>query len=248
MSSPIVFDRVKFRHSTPSLAVSLDLSLPEGQVTAIVGPSGSGKSTALQLINGLLRPDSGTVSVFGKPIDYQSLQTLRRRIGYLVQGTSLFPHLTIEQNIALTARIRGEAVESKRIDNLMGRMGLPLTYRQRHPHQLSGGEQQRAAICMVLYGSPSILLLDESLGSLDAITRIEIQQQLLELQAEARFTTVLITHDMTEALRLGNQLLVLSHGNVEAMGTATEVQHSRSELVQKLFRYAAVQHLKPGNA
>ncbi|MEJ1237954.1 ATP-binding cassette domain-containing protein [Chryseolinea sp. T2] len=248
MSSPIVFERVTFRHGAQSPSVDLDLSLPEGKVTTIVGPSGSGKSTMLQLINGLLRPNSGTVSVFGKPIDYQALQTLRRRIGYLVQGTSLFPHLTIEQNIALTARIRGEVTESKRIDELMSRMGLPLSYRQRHPRQLSGGEQQRAAICMVLYGSPSILLMDESLGSLDAITRIEIQQQLLTLQAEAHYTTVLITHDMTEALRLGDQLLVLSHGNVEAMGTAVEVQQSSSELVQKLFRYSAYQHLKPGNA
>jgi osmoprotectant transport system ATP-binding protein len=121
----------------------------------------------------------------------------------------------------------------------MARMQLPPEFRQRYPYQLSGGEQQRAAICMALYGKPPILLMDESLGSLDSITRVEIQDQLLALQAEEKYTTVMVTHDLQEALRFGDYLLVLNKGSVEAQGTPQEVQSSSSELVQKLFAYAA---------
>lgn len=238
MNAAITLERVTFHHRPETLAIDINLTIPEAEVTAVVGLSGSGKSTLLQLINGMIRPQRGRVSVFGEPIDYNRLQPLRRRIGYMTQGPGLFPHLTIEKNIALASRIRNEDPSDERIDHLMTRMGLATSYRRRHPHQLSGGEQQRAAICMALYTRPEVLLMDESLGALDVITRADIQQQLAELQKAERCTIVLITHDMHEAMRMGNRLLVLHKGRVEAYGTTQEVQLSKSELVQKLFAYA----------
>ena len=238
MRYAISLDDLVFQYNAGSRPLQFNLAFPEGMITAVVGVSGSGKSTLLQLINGMVRPDRGRVSVAGEPIDYARLQALRRNIGYMAQGPGLFPHLTIEKNIALASRIRGEVVEQERITQLMEGVGLPASYRQRHPYQLSGGEQQRAAICMALYNRPPILLMDESLGSLDAITRAEIQEQLATLQQRERCTMVLVTHDLYEALRLGDFLLVLHQGRVEAFGTPQEVKSSPSELVQKLFAYS----------
>jgi osmoprotectant transport system ATP-binding protein len=238
MSHPIVLENVVFQHPGNERPLRLNVAFQQGQITAVVGPSGSGKSSLLQLINGLVRPNSGTVVVSGRPIDYTRLSALRRTIGYMVQGAGLFPHLSIERNIGLASRIRSEALSSDRIDELMTRMGLPLDYRLRYPHELSGGEQQRAAICMSLYARPAIVLMDESLGSLDAITRVEIQTQLRQLQRHEQCTMVLVTHDMQEALRMGQQLLVMNQGLVEAFGTAAEVRKSESNLVQKLFAYS----------
>lgn len=238
MNAAITLERVTFQHSPDARLVDISVTIPDAAVTAVVGLSGSGKSTLLQLINGMVRPHSGSVSLFGKPIDYERLPHLRRRIGYMAQGPGLFPHLTVEKNIALASRIRKEDPSDERINHLMTRMGLALSYRKRHPYQLSGGEQQRAAICMALYTRPSVLLMDESLGALDVITRTEIQLQLAQLQKAEQCTMIFITHDMQEALRLGDRLLVMHEGHVEAFGTTHEVQSSKSELVQKLFAYS----------
>jgi len=240
MSSVISFENVVFQHRTQENPLHLNIGLPSAKITAIVGPSGSGKSSLLQLINGLLRPVSGIVHVLGSPIDYTRLEQLRRRIGYVVQSAGLFPHLTIAQNISLSAHIKGEAVSEDRIDELMTKMTLSGQFKQRHPYQLSGGEQQRAVICMALYGRPDIVLLDESMGSLDSITRVEIQDQLMTLQSEEKYSAVLVTHDLQEALRLGDYLIVINRGNIEAHGTAQEVQSSPSELVQKLFEHSTI--------
>ena len=246
MSQPISFEDVVFKYHPLSKPLQLNVAFAQGKVTAIVGLSGSGKSTLLQLINGLLRPDKGMIRVLGNPINYSRLQDLRRKIGYVAQGAGLFPHLTIEKNIGLASKIIGETLSNERVDELMDRMGLPHEYRQRHPYQLSGGEQQRAVICMALYARPPVVLMDESMGSLDAITRIEIQDQLLQLQDHEKCTIVLVTHDMQEALHLGDQLMVLNAGIVEAFGSPQDVQSSKSELIQKLFASAAGTRTKTG--
>src|SRR5260370_1875453 len=149
-----------------------------GGTTAVVGPSGSGKSTLLQLINGLVRPSSGTVHVHGKPIDYDRLPELRRQIGYAVQGTGLFPHLTVERNITLLARLGGWEAEriSARAQELMERIGLPWTFATRYPHELSGGQQQRVGLCRSLKLRPPRFLLSEPFDALDPITHSRIQQ------------------------------------------------------------------------
>src|SRR5258707_13414330 len=211
----------------------------DGATPAVVGPSGSGKSTLLQLINGLVRPSSGTVHVHGKPINYDRLPELRRQIGYTVQGTGLFPHLTVERNITLLARLVGWKAERirARAQELMERVGLPWMFATRYPHELSGGQQQRVGLCRAMMLQPPLFLLDEPFGALDPVTRNEIQQQLVLLQQLEPRTIVLVTHDLHEALRLAQRLLVLDHGRIAQHGPGDEIVNAPAdEFVRKFFQ------------
>jgi osmoprotectant transport system ATP-binding protein len=203
----------------------INLAFADDVTTAVVGPSGSGKSTLLQLINGLVRPDRGTVSVFGEPIDYGRLSALRLRIGYAVQGTGLFPHLTVAGNITLLARLAGWEPKriSARMEALMQLVNLPLTYAGRFPHELSGGEQQRVGLCRAMMLNPRLFLLDEPFGALDPGTRNEIQREFLHLQRVEARTIVLVTHDLREALKLAQRLVVLNRGAVAQHGASQDV-------------------------
>src|SRR5579872_2051001 len=149
------------------------IEFADGVTTAILGPSGSGKSTLLQLINGLVRPSEGTVHVFDRPIDYGHLPALRRQIGYAVQGTGLFPHLTVEGNVTLLARLVGWSKDRirQRAQQLMSLVNLPWEYAVRYPHELSGGQQQRVGLCRAMMLNPPVFLLDEAFGALDPVTR-----------------------------------------------------------------------------
>lgn len=200
-------------------ATALDgvtLLFPDSVITAVIGPSGCGKSTLLKLCNGLIRPDSGTVQVFDEPIDYDALPALRRRLGYAVQGNVLFPHLTARENITLLARLEGweAAAIQERVDELMTLSQLAEEQLDRYPHQLSGGQQQRVGLCRAMMLRPEILLLDEPFGAIDPITREDIQQQLLVLQRAEPRTSVLVTHDMREALTLAEHIVVMGKGRV----------------------------------
>ncbi|RMD86366.1 MAG: ABC transporter ATP-binding protein [Calditrichaeota bacterium] len=235
---PIIFEEVsKFYNGKPALK-DVNLSLPSDCTTAIIGPSGSGKSTLLQLINGLLIPDHGQVLVYGKPIDYSCLPKLRRHIGYAVQGTGLFPHLTVEQNITLLARLMKwdkQQIE-KRARELMDLVNLPHSYRKRYPHELSGGEQQRVGLCRAMMLNPKIFLLDEPFGALDPITRSEIHQEFVKLQKLEARTIVMVTHDLKEALKLGDFLVILNQGKVEQCGKPQEIlQNPASEFVKNFL-------------
>lgn len=209
----------------------------DGVTTAIVGPSGSGKSTLLQLINGLVHPNSGTVQVFGKAIDYNRLPQLRRQIGYAVQGTGLFPHLTVERNITLLAHLSGWNTERirTRAQELMERVGLSWTFATRYPHQLSGGQQQRVGLCRAMMLSPPLFLLDEPFGALDPITRNEIQQEFLRLQQSEPRTMVLVTHDLREALRLAQRLIVLERGRIAQHGPGEEIVNAPADAFIRNF-------------
>jgi osmoprotectant transport system ATP-binding protein len=217
----------------------VDLTFADDVTTAVVGPSGSGKSTLLQLINGLERPSHGTVLAFGKPIDYQRLPELRLRIGYAVQGTGLFPHLTVEANITLLARLArwdGERITA-RTDELMGLVNLPPSYGKRYPHELSGGEQQRVGLCRAMMLNPPIFLLDEPFGALDPMTRGEIQREFLHLQRSEARTIVLVTHDLREALKLAQRLVVLDRGRLVQHGTYEEIlEHPADAFVRSFFQ------------
>ena len=194
----------------------IQLTFPEGLITAVIGPSGCGKSTLLKLCNGLIRPDSGEVRVFGQALDYQALPQLRRRLGYAVQGTGLFPHLSARQNITLLAALEGWAERdiSARLDELLALSHLQREQLDRYPHQLSGGQQQRVGLCRAMMLRPEILLLDEPFAAIDPLTRADIQQQLLALhQAEPR-TAVLVTHDMREALLLADHIVIMNSGRL----------------------------------
>jgi osmoprotectant transport system ATP-binding protein len=204
----------------------------------VVGSSGSGKSTLLQLINGLVRPSTGTVRVFDEPIDYARLPELRRQIGYAVQGTGLFPHMNVEKNITLLARLSGWDAESSqaRVRDLMGRVGLPWQFAGRYPHELSGGQQQRVGLCRAMMLNPPLLLLDEPFGALDPITRRDIQGEFLRLQAAEPRTMILVTHDLAEALKLAQRLIMLDHGQLVQHGTCAEILDApANEMVRDFF-------------
>lgn len=196
---------------------NLSLELPSLAATALIGPSGSGKSTLLKLINGLLVPEQGNVWIDDRPLDYSDLSGLRNRMGYMVQGGGLFPHLTIGANIGLKAKLLGwqRSRIEQRIEQLLSMVSLPTSYCDRHPYQLSGGEQQRAAICRALMLQPDILLLDEPFGALDPVTRREIQREFVNIKNSLGFTAILVTHDLREAMLLADHVVLLNDGRVE---------------------------------
>jgi osmoprotectant transport system ATP-binding protein len=235
---PIAFDHVSKFYGNEVALEEIHLAFEENQTTSVVGTSGSGKSTLIQLINGLARPDKGTASVFGEPIDYQRLPELRLRIGYAVQGTGLFPHLTVEQNINLLARLNHwEPGRIKaRAEELMRLVNLPLGLRTRYPYELSGGQQQRVGLCRAMMLNPKIFLLDEAFGALDPITRNEIHEEFLRLQESEARTIVLVTHDLREALKLAKRIVILHRGRLMQYGTSEEIlKHPANEFVQNFM-------------
>ena len=198
----------------------VDLALPAGATSALVGPSGCGKTTALQLVNGVYRPDEGAVSVFGERVPEVGLEAFRRRIGYAVQGAGLFPHMTVAENASLLARLEGwdpDAMTARRRE-LFAVVGLQGRLEDRYPHELSGGQQQRVGLCRALMLKPRLLLLDEPFSAIDPITKQDVYRQFEQLRDHERVTTVLVTHDMREALRLADHLVVMGAGGVVQAG------------------------------
>jgi osmoprotectant transport system ATP-binding protein len=215
----------------------ISLGFEEKKITAIIGRSGSGKSTLLQFINGLIKPSAGSISVFGKGLNYQEISATRLRMGYMVQGTGLFPHLTIFKNISIAAKISGYPLNvNQRVRELMALVGLPESFQRKYPFELSGGEQQRVGICRALFLNPAILLMDEALGALDPITRQEIQSEILKLQQLEPRTILLVTHDMREAKILADYILVIDKGEVQQYDTKEIVlQRPSNAIVEKLI-------------
>jgi osmoprotectant transport system ATP-binding protein len=205
--------------------VSLDLE--RGQTTAILGESGSGKSTLVQLIIGLLRPDSGSVKTLGGDIDYDNPGPMRRRIGYAIQDVALFPHLKIRENILLPARLSNWTDEdgNARLAELLDLMQLPDDVLDRYPHELSGGQQQRAGLCRAMMLHPELLLLDEPFSGLDTLTRRSIHAQFLALQEREAVSCVLVTHDPQEAINLAQYIAVMRDGRLQQFGTVDVVMN-----------------------
>ncbi len=217
---------------------SVNLSFTDDITTALIGPSGSGKSTLLQLINGLARPDSGEVHLFGRRLAYDQIAHLRRRIGYAVQGTGLFPHLTVGENIGLLARIEkwDSPKRRRRIEELMRLVELPQEYAERYPHELSGGEKQRVGLCRAMVLGPPVFLLDEPFGALDPITRREIHGEFKRLQKSEARTIVMVTHDLREALSLADQIVVMHKGRVVQNGPSGEVvENPANSFIRRFF-------------
>lgn len=225
----------------------MTLGFREREVTALVGASGCGKSTLLKLCNGLLRPDGGEVRAFGDPLDYQHLPALRRRMGYAVQGTGLFPHLSARDNIDLGARLAGWGAKEMeaRIDELLQLMHLDAALLTRFPHQLSGGQQQRVGLCRAMMLRPEVLLLDEPFAAIDPITRQDIHDQLLAIMVEEPVTALLVTHDMREAMQLSERIVVLAAGSVrfDARVEALKAEYAGDEpevILKRVLGEAAI--------
>jgi osmoprotectant transport system ATP-binding protein len=224
----IVFKNVMKQYpNTASPAVdNVSLDIQEGEFIVFLGPSGCGKTTLLKMVNKLYDTTSGTIEIDG--VDIQKVQTeqLRRGIGYVIQQNGLFPHMTIESNIAVVPRLlkwQEEKID-KRIDELLEMVHLdPAVYRKRRPSQLSGGQQQRVGIARAMAAAPKILLMDEPFGAIDAITRTSLQDELHRIQRLLKNTILFVTHDVDEALRLADRIIIMQEGKVVQFATPYEI-------------------------
>jgi osmoprotectant transport system ATP-binding protein len=193
----------------------LNLHIPAGEIVMFVGPSGCGKTTSLKMINRLIEPTSGTITIGGEDVKGRSVDELRRHIGYVIQGGSLFPHMTVAQNIAMVPKLLkwdSQRVDA-RVDELLDLVSLDATkYRDRYPRELSGGQQQRVGVARGLAADPPVVLMDEPFGAVDPITRQRLQDELMSIQAELRKTIVCVTHDIDEAIKLGDRICILREG------------------------------------
>ena len=216
----------------------ISAQLPIAQVTSIIGASGSGKTTLLRLINAMYQPDEGSVHIMGQPIPSQNLHVFRRRIGYAVQSAGLFPHMTVETNItqiAILERWEKERIQD-RLDTLLQLTDLDPGLKDRYPFELSGGQQHRVGLCRALMLEPQLLLLDEPFAAIDAITRFDIQRQFRQLQRNLGFSAVLVTHDLREARRLSDYVLVVVDGRVDQQGPIKDVlNHPTSDFLMSLI-------------
>jgi len=223
--------------------VSLDIR--DGETLVLLGSSGCGKTTLLKLINRLLDLTSGTIEVDGKDIARQDPVALRRSIGYVFQEIGLFPHMTVEENVAVVPRLIGWPSQKRRerAHELLRIVGLdPDTYAGRFPEELSGGQQQRVGVARALAADPAYLLMDEPFGALDALTRDTLQHELLTLKQRLNKTIVFVTHDIFEALTLGDRIAVLHGGHLQQIGTKEEIlQNPATDFVRELFTKPAQQ-------
>ncbi|MFZ6019635.1 MAG: ABC transporter ATP-binding protein, partial [Chloroflexota bacterium] len=200
---------------TPAPAVdNITLEIPEGSIVVLLGPSGCGKTTLLKMVNRLHEPTAGKILLDGVDIQSIPINQLRRNIGYVIQQVGLFPHLTIAKNIAVVPELLGWERQriNQRVDELLDLIHLPLDYRNRYPAQLSGGQQQRVGLARALAADPQVMLMDEPFGAIDAITRASLQDQLLELQRRLKKTILFVTHDVEEALKIADEIIVLEKG------------------------------------
>lgn len=203
----------------------VSLALPAGQTTAVLGASGSGKSTLIQLIIGLHTPDNGTVTTLGSPLQPDNMLALRKRIGYAIQEVALLPHMRIRDNILLPAVLSdwSDEAQETRLAELLHLMQLWESVLERFPHELSGGQQQRAGLCRALMLRPELLLLDEPFSGLDTMTRRGIHEQFLLLRQNAPISTVLVTHDPEEAIRLADFIAIMRSGKLQQFGPVKDV-------------------------
>lgn len=202
-----------------SLIDGISLAVEEGTTTAILGRSGSGKTTLMRTVNGMVAPTAGEVLVRGERVSAADLIALRRRIGYVIQETGLFPHFTVERNVGLVPELLGwpHPKRAERSQELLSQVGLdPAVYAKRYPHQLSGGQRQRVGLARALAADPPILLMDEPFGALDPLTRAEMQDMLRDLLGRMKKTVLLVTHDLDEALYLAEHIALLHEGKLVA--------------------------------
>jgi osmoprotectant transport system ATP-binding protein len=204
----------------------IDWAVHKGETMALIGESGSGKTTLLRLLNRLIEPSSGTILIQGKPAKNQDPITLRRRLGYVPQDGGLFPHWTIRHNVCLVPQLLGWTADQQRgrINTLLPLVNLdPNQIADRYPIELSGGQRQRVAVSRALAADPPIVLFDEPFGALDPLTRHELQEQFLSLKTQLHKTMVVITHDISEAFKLGDRITVLKEGRIHQVGTPKEL-------------------------
>jgi osmoprotectant transport system ATP-binding protein len=212
----------------------VSLKVGAGEVVALLGRSGSGKTTLLRTVNALVTPTGGRVLVGGRDVGGEEVIALRRDIGYVIQESGLFPHMSVERNVGMALELAGEAKEktSARVRELLAMVGLPADVAARYPWQLSGGQRQRVGVARALANEPEVLLMDEPFGALDPLTRAEMQSMLRNLLKRVGTTTLIVTHDLDEALYLADRVVLMQDGCVAANLAAGEVLGSENEAVR----------------
>ena len=235
----IEYKNVVLRYTDTDILKDVNLRIEDGEFMVLVGPSGSGKTTMLKMINRLLEPTDGNIYMDGKRIKDYVERELRLSTGYVLQAIALFPNLTVAENIALIPEMKGwgkERVASKTVE-LLEKVGLPASdYADRKPHELSGGEQQRIGIVRAIIAEPKILLMDEPFSALDAISRKQLQALTKDLHKEFGMTTIFVTHDTDEALKLGDRIAVLQEGEiVQVADSDTILAQPTNDFVADLF-------------
>lgn len=229
-------DRVAVEH--------LDVVFPQGQITALLGPSGCGKTTTLRMINRLIAPTAGQILLNGQDVLSLRPEVLRRNMGYVIQRIGLFPHLTIGQNVATVPELlkQDRRKIQQKVDELLHLVGLdPAVFRDKKPAELSGGQQQRVGVARALAADPPVLLMDEPFGALDPIAREKLQLEFLQIQKKLAKTIIMVTHDISEAILMADQILLMNEGRLEQFGTPDDLIHQPvSPFVQKFMGEDAV--------
>ena len=236
----ITFQLAGKRYKDGTSAVkNLNLDIREGEFFVLIGPSGCGKTTSLKMVNRLAANTEGSVLVQGKDVHSYNVYELRRKIGYVLQQIALFPHMTVEENIAIVPELKGRNRKeiSSRVNDLLEMAGLePRQYRKKRPAELSGGEQQRVGVMRALAGDPEIILMDEPFSALDPISREKLQEDMLALQQKIRKTILFVTHDMQEAIRLADRICIMNKGEAVQIGTLEEItRHPENEFVREFI-------------
>ena len=257
----IEIERVDKAYDGRPVIENLSLGVPEGAFCVLLGRSGSGKSTILRMINRLVTFDAGAIRVGGEDVRSVPAEMLRRRIGYAIQSVGLFPHWRVEDNIATVPRLLEwpRPRVRDRVTELLELLRLdPASYRDKYPHQLSGGEQQRVGVARALAGDPEVLLMDEPFAALDPLTRSALQSEILRIQQATKKTVVFVTHDIDEALRLASVVAVLDHGCLVQWATPRELVERPADAfvaefiggeaggLRRLSLYRVADRLRPG--
>ena len=228
----VEFRGVGFQVDGKTVLSQLSFVVEPGETLVLLGRSGSGKTTALKMTNGMLLPTSGEVLVDGRTtVEWDPIR-LKRRIGYVIQEVGLFPHFTVAENVGLVPKLEqwSRPDIDRRVDELLSKVGLdPGEFRARYPRQLSGGQRQRVGVARALAADPALLLFDEPFGALDPVTRCELQQQFLALRRDFQKTSIFVTHDVREALRLGTRIALLASGRLEIIAPPDEFRRAQSE-------------------
>lgn len=241
MAQPVIrFETVSKLYGGQPVLHRLELEVQQGEFLTLIGRSGCGKTTALKLINGLIAPDEGRVLVRGQDVAAADQIALRRQIGYAIQGVGLFPHMTVEKNVAYVPSLGGlwqKGETPARVEELLGQVGLDPALAKRYPRELSGGQRQRVGIARALAAGPELLLMDEPFGAVDEITRGQLQDELLRIHRQRGITVVFVTHDIAEAVKLGTRMLVMDAGRVQQCAEPAEILRApATPFVEQLVR------------
>lgn len=247
----IVLDNVEKTYEDGFQALKkLNAEFKSGELTVLIGPSGCGKTTTMKMINRLIMPSKGTIRINGEDISRVDPVRLRRKIGYVIQNIGLFPHMTIAQNVGIVPKLQKwdkDRIENK-VDELLHMVGLdPDIYRDRYPAELSGGQQQRVGVIRALAADQDIILMDEPFSALDPISREQLQDELVRLQDELKKTIIFVTHDMDEAIKIANTIVIMKDGEIVQTGTPDQIlRHPANEFVRQFIGKKRIDEAEDG--